>query len=310
MTNPKISVCIPTYNYARFLPDAIESVLAQTYVDFELLVIDNCSTDGTETVMRDYCRRDKRVRFIVNETNVGAINNWNKCITAARGEYIKFLLSDDVFTSVDTLKRMTAVLDGDSTISLVCCSRNKVDEDLNLIKTYSDFCEGKLMGMEIISRCLRHHKNLIGETTAIMFRKNQGIEGFSSRYIALSDLEFCFRLLEQGDFYFIKDALCSIRQHAKQGTHEVMQNPETFDDTKYLIKEYLDKPQMALSTFSKNEIRFFYKYSLWKSYCGGLLTYDQMMDKIGRGNYALFKLMLPLYKIFRPLHRLANKLVP
>jgi glycosyltransferase involved in cell wall biosynthesis len=75
---PKVSVVVPTYNCARFLPEALASVLAQTFTYFELIVVGNCSTDNTSEVMKQYLA-DDRVSKYKNETNIGLANNWNKC---------------------------------------------------------------------------------------------------------------------------------------------------------------------------------------------------------------------------------------
>lgn len=307
MINAKVSVCIPTFNYARYLPDAINSVLEQTFYDFELLIIDNCSTDNTIELLKEYCARDKRIRFLVNESNVGAINNWSRCIAAAKGEYIKFLLSDDVLASENALKEMVAVLDANPLLSLVVSSRNRIDENLNIIKTYSPFRRGKIAGAQAIKRCFWHNKNLFGPLTTTMFRKNDVVNVFSTQYIALSDLEFCFRLLEKGDFYFIDDALCSIREHSGQGTYEAMKIPETYMDYGKLIKAYLHKTYLGINDFIKYEVRYNYWYSLWKTYKKGFLTFDRMKSEIGDNNYKYFVLLLPLYKCIRPLKKIVLK---
>jgi glycosyltransferase involved in cell wall biosynthesis len=79
MTTPKVSVVIPTYNYAHFLDETIQSVLNQTFLDFELIIVDNNSTDNTEEVVKNYLS-DNRVSFYKNDTNIGLVGNWNKCL--------------------------------------------------------------------------------------------------------------------------------------------------------------------------------------------------------------------------------------
>lgn len=91
---PKVSVCIPVYNGEKFLPECMQSVLSQDFVDFELVVVDNCSTDNTEQVVAG--QTDPRIRYIKNETNIGSIGNFNKCIDVARGEYFVLLPHDDM----------------------------------------------------------------------------------------------------------------------------------------------------------------------------------------------------------------------
>ena len=97
LRRPRVSVCIPTYNRARYLREAIESALGQTFADFELVVVDNCSTDETPEVAGAYAARDARVRYVRNERNLGLVGNFNRCVEVARGEYVALLHDDDVY---------------------------------------------------------------------------------------------------------------------------------------------------------------------------------------------------------------------
>jgi len=90
---PKITVFIPAYNREKYIGDAIESILAQTFTNYEILLIDDGSTDGTVDIMRSYT--DPRLRIIRNEKNLGIPKTRNKGIEHARGEYIAMLDSDD-----------------------------------------------------------------------------------------------------------------------------------------------------------------------------------------------------------------------
>ena len=102
---PKISVCIPTYEYAHYIPFAIESILSQRFADFELIIVDDCSRDNTGEVVRRF-QYDKRVLFERNERNLGLVANWNKCLAVAKGEYMKFVFADDMLASNEALGRM------------------------------------------------------------------------------------------------------------------------------------------------------------------------------------------------------------
>ena len=92
--NPKISICIPTYNRANFLRSAIQSVIEQDFSNFELIIVDNCSTDNTREVILEF--DDPRIKFFVNDSNIGMVRNWNKCLELANGEIIWILHSDDI----------------------------------------------------------------------------------------------------------------------------------------------------------------------------------------------------------------------
>lgn len=101
-----ISIIIPAYNYGRYVGDAIRSILRQDVADIEVLVFDDCSTDDTAEVVASFCREDNRVKYILNERNLGAIGNINQAMKRASGEYVVLLGADDMLEpgSLSTLK--------------------------------------------------------------------------------------------------------------------------------------------------------------------------------------------------------------
>jgi glycosyltransferase involved in cell wall biosynthesis len=109
---PKISVLLTAYNRERYIAAAIESVLGQTFEDFELLVVDDCSSDGTVEIARSYERTDRRVRVVVNPRNLGQFPNRNHAASLARGRYLKFHDSDDLMYP-HCLETMVAALDAE-----------------------------------------------------------------------------------------------------------------------------------------------------------------------------------------------------
>ena len=116
---PKISVVIVTYNRADLLPKAVASVLAQSFRDFELLIIDDGSLDGTEAFARSLAARDKRVRYFKNESNLGISRSRNRGVALAQGEYVAMLDSDDYWIDKDKLKIQAAYLDNHPDTGLV-----------------------------------------------------------------------------------------------------------------------------------------------------------------------------------------------
>ena len=95
--SPLISIITPNYNCARFIAQTIESVLAQTHTDWEMLIVDDCSTDGSYEIALEYAARDPRIKVMRNERNSGAAVSRNRALDAAQGEYIAFLDSDDLW---------------------------------------------------------------------------------------------------------------------------------------------------------------------------------------------------------------------
>jgi glycosyltransferase involved in cell wall biosynthesis len=237
--SPKVSVLIPTYNYARYLPLAIESVLNQDFTDFELIIQDDCSMDNTAEAVERYLS-DRRLIFETNERNLGLSGNWNLCLSKARGEYIKFVFGDDMLASPECLSRMVSVLDSDRSVSLVASSRKLIDSESRFVNVVSEFGECITAdGPEIISLCLLKLANYVGEPSAVMFRKADSGRGFSPRYSQLIDLEMWFHLLEQGRFCFIDEPLASFRIHPQQKTIENVRNQFHLSDPILLLRDYI-----------------------------------------------------------------------
>ena len=194
----KVSVCIPTYNYARFIPEAIESVLSQNYPNFELIIIDDCSQDNTSEVVMPYAECDNRIIFKRNSVNIGMAKNWDLCLQEASGDYIKFLFGDDLLCSPDALSKMASILDSNNEIALIASARKIIDENSEVIKELAHFQHKMVIeGAKAISMCLWEQKNLIGEPSAVMFRKASAARGFDARYRQLIDLEMWFHFLNR-----------------------------------------------------------------------------------------------------------------
>lgn len=115
MAEPLVTIGLPIYNGGSLCSIAIESVLAQTYPNFELLISDNCSTDNTEEVCREYARRDSRVRYTKTERNLGAVGNFCRTVELARGEYFRWMAHDDSIHP-DFIRECLAVAEADPEI--------------------------------------------------------------------------------------------------------------------------------------------------------------------------------------------------
>ncbi len=104
----KVSIIMPSYNYALYIKQAIESVLNQTYLNWDLIVIDDASTDYSLNVINEYVKKDSRVKLIINEKNLGLAATLKKAIDFADGEWIAFLESDDVFLPASIEEKIKA----------------------------------------------------------------------------------------------------------------------------------------------------------------------------------------------------------
>lgn len=129
MAVPKVSILIPNYNHEQYLPTRITSVLTQTFTDFELLLMDDCSMDGSRAVLEAYASKDLRIRLSFNKQNSGStFRQWEKGLAQARGKYIWIAESDD-FAEPTFLSELVTLLEADDTIALAYTNSTVVDED-------------------------------------------------------------------------------------------------------------------------------------------------------------------------------------
>ena len=119
MGGPLVSFVIPCYKLARYLRPCLDSLLAQTYKNLELLVMDDCSPDETPAVAASY--NDRRVRHVRNESNLGHLSNFNKGIGMARGEYIWLISADDCLRSQDAVERYVSLMEQNARLAYVFC---------------------------------------------------------------------------------------------------------------------------------------------------------------------------------------------
>lgn len=124
---PTVSIILPVYNGERYLNEAVESILAQTYPSWELIIVDDCSTDGTPEICQSYVKKDDRIRYVRNETNKKLPASLNVGFSHARGQYLTWISDDNRFRE-DALEVMAGALDRDSQIDLVYCRIQQIDE--------------------------------------------------------------------------------------------------------------------------------------------------------------------------------------
>ncbi|HEY5234029.1 MAG TPA: glycosyltransferase family 2 protein [Verrucomicrobiae bacterium] len=287
MIAPKASVLIPTYNYARYLPEAIESILGQDYQDFELLISDDCSTDNSAEVIARYAAKDNRIRFHVHPANLGMVQNWNWCLSQARGEYVKFIFGDDKLLSSSAISQMAGLMESDPAISLVASASEVIDAHSRVIETRNYFQDGVWDGKKIIVRCLERPANLIGEPTLVMFRNPQDARGYDSRYSQFVDMEMWFHLLENGKFGYLAETLCAFRQHAMQQTRFNQKRGHTKNESLQLLEEYFAKPWLRKMT--TRQMLFAQIHALRRLPAAKTsATLAEMKQMLGSGWHAIF----------------------
>ena len=208
---PEVSVCVPVYNGARYVAETMRSILSQSFEDFELIVTDNCSTDDTVPIVRDF--EDPRIRLVVNDANIGAVGNFNKSLREARGRRVKIVCADDLLDP-DCLAKQVSALDQNDGAVLASCARRVVDHrGRRWITRGCPSRPGRLRGGEAVALAIRSGTNVFGEPVAVMMDRDAVVRagGFSSQWSYCLDIDLWCRLLLQGDAVIQKEALCSFR---------------------------------------------------------------------------------------------------
>jgi len=133
MSEDLVSIIMPAYNCGDFIGIALDSVVAQTYQNWELIVVDDCSTDNTAEIVKEYMRRDSRIKYLRLDKNSGAAVARNTAIDIAKGKYIAFLDSDDVWFPNKLSKQIEFMKKNGYTFT--CTSYTKIDEKGNYLRT-------------------------------------------------------------------------------------------------------------------------------------------------------------------------------
>jgi len=212
-SQPLVSVCIPAYNNEHFIGFTLQSVLNQTYSNFEIIVTDDASTDGTVSVVKSFS--DSRIRLVRNQVNLGMGGNWNKALSCAGGKYVKLLCADDAVYP-DCFCRQAEILEDPSNarVVLAICNSNVMDADNKIIlRRKSRFRPGPISGKKLIRNCVRWGTNRIGEPVVGLFKRDvlpkSGM--FDPRNPYLIDLVFWAALLKHGDAFIDERRLAAFR---------------------------------------------------------------------------------------------------
>lgn len=199
----KVSVVIPSYNSARYVVVAVESVLAQTYLDFEILVVDDGSTDNTKEVLSEY---GDAVQYFY-KPNGGVSSARNYGIEKARGKYVALLDADDLWLP-EKLAKQVAVLEADDEIGLCYVAAEKVDENLQTVgqieaRVYEDYCAALLLNLNIVA----------GSCSSAVLRRDvaQKTTGFDAEFSTCADWDYWLRLSLLTKFAPIKEYLVKYR---------------------------------------------------------------------------------------------------
>ncbi|WP_132054597.1 glycosyltransferase family 2 protein [Pseudocnuella soli] len=290
LQEPLVSVLVPTYNSAAFLEEAIESVLAQTYTNFELLIVDNQSTDNTKELVQQYLS-DPRVQYQLNEKNLGMVGNFNRCLELAQGKYLKFLMSDDKFHP-EILEKFVGVMEAHPNVSLVTSDRGIFGAvNYTWVLPFHHLQAGKMVIADNLKSV-----NWLGEPTTVMIRKaNMFVGPFNPEFHYLTDWDMWLRHLAVGDCYIVPGVYSYFRIHANQSTKQIMQNIGNYIEEYRFYKNIQKHNKLQLDL---QEIKMDRLVSVKALFCSKVIIKGVLSRKLKKN----WKLMAQAFQIIRKEH--------
>ena len=205
MDNPKVSVILPTYNSGRFIGGAIESILNQTFFDFEFIIIDDCSRDNTWDRIQEYAAKDKRIIARRNNKNINLSATLNQGIGMARGEYIARMDHDDISIN-QRLERQANFLDAYPEVGIVGSSIEIIDEQDRTL----GFRKYQLNDQDIRKKIFLYSP-FCHPATMIRKRILEMSGNYDATFAPADDYELYFRLGMHGKFANLHDILLQYR---------------------------------------------------------------------------------------------------
>lgn len=219
MAEPTVSIGMPVYNGDNFLADALDSILNQTFTDFEVIISDNGSTDGTQAICERYAAKDTRISYVRHEANVGAARNFNHTFSLAKGRYFKWAAHDDLMAP-SFLGHLVDILDENPTVVLAYTRALLINDDGEVVGLLDDKLDKRQ------SRASDRIRNfapgacnpVFGLIRSEALTKTSLIGPYPS-----SDMILLWQLLLLGEFHEYSEVLFLRRSHAKSS---VRANPD------------------------------------------------------------------------------------
>lgn len=226
---PRVCIGLPVYNAERYLREALDSILSQTYTDFDLIISDNASTDKTQEICQVYAKKDCRVKYFRNEKNVGAAPNYNKVFELSSSEYFKWAPYDDLIEP-EFLSRCVHVLENNPD-AVLCYSRVKIIDENSVFDV--DYDPGPNTSFSDPQRRFRNlmlHPEYAVQQMGLI-RSAALCETGLHRSFPSSDEILLAELALLGNFYEIPDRLYLYRRHKGQSAQGPQRSRIHFFDT-------------------------------------------------------------------------------
>ena len=211
-SNPRVSIGLAVYNGEQYLEQTIDSTLAQTFKDFELIISDNASTDRTEEICKTYMAKDNRIRYYRNEKNIGGANNENRTFSLSSGEYFRWAADDDV-CAPELIAKCVEILNQNPSVVLCYSMITEINDTGDFIRTISQSKGGAIKPHERFQDLAQKDHNCeatYGLIRADILRRTRLQKNYTD-----SDRTLLCELSLYGQFFEIQEALFYKRYHSQ-----------------------------------------------------------------------------------------------
>ena len=202
--SPKVSVIMSVYNGEKYLKEAIESILNQSFKDFEFIVVDDGSTDKTPEILENYAKQDQRIKIITNSENIGLTKSLNKGIKVSKGEYIARMDDDDI-AMPERIKKQIEFLEKNPNFGVVGCNVIIINETGNFVKNV--VLPNNLMQV-LKKRNYLAHGSLVFQKAII-----EQLGNYDEQMLYAQDYEMILRISKTFEVGFISEFLYKLRVH-------------------------------------------------------------------------------------------------
>lgn len=239
---PKVSVVLPTYNGSKYIQESIESILCQTWKDFELIIVNDCSTDSTLEIIKEFAKKDSRIKIISNETNQKLPKSLNIGFKTACGDFFTWT-SDDNRMKPKALEIMCEKLEHNPELGLVYCDMDRIDAEGNLIEEVKWPESHELYKGDCVGACFMYRASV-----------TKKIGGYDENMFLAEDYEYWLRIWKESSIAHIPVNAYQYRVHnaSLTGTRQ----KDIFHQTSRLWMRYLDDLLKLVPNYKEKRIFF------------------------------------------------------
>ncbi len=248
----KVSVIIPTHNRVDLLPRAINSVLNQTFQDFELIIVDDGSTDNTKQVVEEFQKKDKRIKYIWQENFGGTSKTYNTGLKQVKGDFIAFLEHDDEWLPQKLEKQLKVLENLSNNAGLIACEGYLIDGKGSNKGVYKFVYEKPFITKNEFYLFFEKWQMFLLSLSTVLIKTEviKKIGLFDEKLKTTADIDFYFRVLKNFDFYFLKEPLInySVSQESLSRKQFWL---KSMPEYKYLLEKYKEDFENYPNAYSK-----------------------------------------------------------